>query len=50
MVNEVLEKIEPNRIPVAKTQVDKEVYLWDEFGFDNENYRKINYKAWNNTN
>lgn len=50
MVKEVLEKIEPNLISVAKNQVDKEVDLWDDFGFDNESYRKINYKAWQNTN
>lgn len=55
MVDEVLEKIEPNLIKNAairtvKNQVDKDVDLWDEYTFDNENYRKIHYSAWNNTN
>lgn len=55
MVNEVLENIEPNLIKNAslrtvKNQVDKDIDLWDEYTFDNENYRKIHYSAWKNTN
>lgn len=55
MVNEVLEKIEPNLIRNSskrnvRNQVDKPVDLWDDYTFDNENYRKIHYSAWGNTN
>lgn len=50
MVKEVLENIEPYRIPTAKDQLDKNINLWDIYGFDNENYRKISYKDWKNTN
>ena len=55
MVNEVLTKMEPNLIDgvksqLVKNQVNRPIDLWNEFIFDNENYRKINHKAWNNTN
>lgn len=50
MVKEVLENIKPNLITSVKNQGGKDVDLWDIFGFDNENYRKIDYKAWQNTN
>ena len=50
MVNEVLDNLSNNLIPIAKDQNSKDVYLWDEWGFNNENYRKIDYKAWADTN
>ena len=55
MVNEVLENIEPYRIKNSQiknviNQVNKEVDMWADYVFDNENYRKIHYKSWNGTN
>ena len=50
MVKEVLEQKEANLITDVKNQSNKSVDLWEEFIFDNENYRKIHHKAWNNTN
>ena len=50
MVKEVLENIEPNLIKDVKNQVGKTIDLLDIYGFDNENFRKIDYKAWKNTN
>ena len=50
MVKEVIEKIEPNRISTAKDQLNKKIDLLDEYLFDGENYRRINYKDWKNTN
>jgi hypothetical protein len=50
MVKEVLDSIESNRIIDVKNRLNKNVDIWDEFGFDNFDYRKINYNAWNKTN
>lgn len=50
MVNEVLDSIEPYRIKTAKDNLDKDIDLWDIYGFNNEKYVRINYKDWKNTN
>lgn len=50
MVNEVLDNMESNRITKVKNQVNKDEDIWNEFVFDNKSYKKISYKAWQNTN
>lgn len=50
MVKEILDNIEPNRILTATDQKNKTHNLYDGFLFDGENYRRISYKDWNNTN
>ena len=50
MVKEVLDSIESNRIVDVKNRLNKNVDILDEFGFDNFDYRKINYNSWNKTN
>lgn len=55
MVNEVIEKMDSNLIKNSsqknvKNQVNKDVDLYDEILFNNENYRKIHHSAWKNTN
>lgn len=55
MVKEVNNQIEPNLIrngvqKNVKNQVNQDVDLFDEMIFNNENYRKIHYSAWKNTN
>ena len=55
MVKEVNNQIESNLIrngvqKNVKNQVNQDVDLFDEMIFNNENYRKIHYSAWKNTN
>ena len=50
MIDENLENMSSNLIATAKNQTDKVTNLSDYFVFDNENYKKIDYKSWNKTN
>lgn len=49
-VNELVQSLEGNRIKIGLNQKNKEVDLLDTFYFDKENYLKLNYKDWKNTN
>ena len=46
----MVQSLEGNRIKIGLNQKNKEVDLLDTFYFDKENYLKLNYKDWKNTN
>ena len=50
MVEEKLNDLEANLIKDFKNQNNKSVDISEHFVFNNEDYRKMNYKEWNKTN
>ena len=50
MVKEVIDNIEPNRIKDVKNHKGKDADILSIYPFDGEQFKKIDYKAWNNTN
>lgn len=50
MVNEVIDNLEPNRIKDIKNHKDKNDEILSIYGLDGEGFKKIDYKAWKNTN
>lgn len=50
MVNELLDKIESDRIPTFMSNSKKEIDLLDQFLFDGKQHGKIKYNQWKDTN